>query len=467
MVDAAKFIKSHLKLCIATCGFAVLGYLGYHAVKWIIAKCSKTEKIDQAASTVLKVDPSKARPVPSVADHHKVSIGHGEYLLFKKGGDGQNIPLTSEEYQRAYEVLNQWTPQAIVKREGAQAAELCARRDQIIRAKLKEIDQAVEAVFIPRTLYELILIRKCIKEDLKNDKICQGVDRHANRRELAKTKKKCWHLCGFDDLKRENCHPRLMETAYRLNQVMLKTFQPKDDAFSMAELRDFTQKEIQFLKGHYQSPRASKLANCNEPGPTTNFGCESTRGSIMPMGIRHEKDANIILNALFLECSEVARTSFFLYRGATFEHDMPFSSDAIRDRLKGYGVSKKEKKDETLYPYSLSYGSSLFAGGMFDGGATAFHFMRKLPQAYAVTIPFEKLASSPFYVPETNALVQFYSHGEIFHGRTKYWKGADVKRLHGGMLGGGTNIGHLASQLSQDELTAEFTRYKEEAIQLK
>jgi hypothetical protein len=49
MIDVSKFFKEHVCLCICTFGTAIVGYLGYHAVRWLINKCKKTEKIDQIA----------------------------------------------------------------------------------------------------------------------------------------------------------------------------------------------------------------------------------------------------------------------------------------------------------------------------------------------------------------------------------------------------------------------------------
>ena len=53
------------------------------------------------------------------------------------------------------------------------ASEKCANRYELIKIKLKEIDETLEAVFVPRTLYELIFIRECIKEDLDHKNPCQ------------------------------------------------------------------------------------------------------------------------------------------------------------------------------------------------------------------------------------------------------------------------------------------------------
>lgn len=58
MVNVSKFIKDHIPLCVCTLGLAVLGYLGYHAVRWIINKCHKTKKIDQVAQTTISINHS-------------------------------------------------------------------------------------------------------------------------------------------------------------------------------------------------------------------------------------------------------------------------------------------------------------------------------------------------------------------------------------------------------------------------
>lgn len=49
MINVSKFVKTHTPLCVCTLGGAVLGYLGYQAVKWIVHKCQRTEKIDGIA----------------------------------------------------------------------------------------------------------------------------------------------------------------------------------------------------------------------------------------------------------------------------------------------------------------------------------------------------------------------------------------------------------------------------------
>lgn len=53
MVNVSKFVRDHIPLCVCTLGLAVLGCLGYNAVRWIINKCHKTEKINQVAQNII------------------------------------------------------------------------------------------------------------------------------------------------------------------------------------------------------------------------------------------------------------------------------------------------------------------------------------------------------------------------------------------------------------------------------
>lgn len=135
------------------------------------------------------------------------------------------------------------------------------------------------------------------------------------------------------------------------------------------------------------------------------------------MGIRNETDAQIIRDAIAFECSKIAVHSLFLYRGSDFQKD---------------SASSLPEQDK---PYSLSYGSSLFAGCLYDGGATAFHYMRNEKNAYAVPLAFHQLDDSPFFVPTTHPVAQLSGDGEIFHARTKAWKDFDLLKI-GGMKGG-------------------------------
>jgi len=467
-------------------GLAILGYLGYHAVRWIINKCQRTEKVDQVAQKNINNQPSAYSSKSLVnrvsyleISQDKITMGQGEYVVFHKLPSGEKQPLSRETFEQVYKVLLQYSPAALANSGSEKAIEECANRYELLKAKLKEIDPTLEAVFVPRTLYELIFIRKCIQEDLKHKGICPQLDPSSHKITLKtfkgdqdkyqeflkedayeRAQRKCWHLCYFTDTG-NNEHAGVKDVTYRLNKAIPKAFDPPNEGFTHQEFSTLAEKEIEFLKVHYKNgletieklrkgEKVEEISSCITPGPTTNFGFELTRGSIKPMGIRNETDAQIIRDAIALECSKLAQHTLFLYRGADFQKD---------------STSCWSDKD---VPYSISFGSSLFARCLYDGGATAFHYMRNEQNAYAIPVAFDQLNDSPFFIPTTHTVAQLFGDGEIFHARTKVWKDFDVKKI-GGM---NTRVNghvrdHLNSNLSKEELNSQFKAYKNKAFQLK
>lgn len=486
MVNVSKFIKEHIPLCVCSLGLAILGYLGYHAFRWIIDKCQKIEKIDQLARKNINHQ-SSSHSSNSLINRvsnldispDKITMGQGEYIVFHKSPSGEKHPLSPETFEEVYKVLLRYSPAALANSGSENANEECANRYELIKENLKALDPTLEAIFVPRTLYELVFIRQCIQEDLKHENICPELalgprmtslqtfnnneteyQNFLNRQQANRLKRQCWHLCYFAD-RGDNEHPGVKNVAYRLNNLMFEAFNPSSEGLTHQEFSAFAEKEIGFLKTHYKNgleamakrdkgEEVKIIWDIRSPGPTTNFGFETTYGHIKPMGIRHETDAQIIRDAIALECSKIAQHSLLLYRGADFQKD---------------SISSWSNKDR---PYSLSYGSSLFAGCLYDGGATAFYYMRNGKNAYAIAVPFDQLTNSPFFVPTTHIVSQLFGDGEIFHARTKGWKGFNIKNIGGMNIGANGHIrDHLQSNLSKEELSAQFKRYKDKAFQMK
>lgn len=503
MIDISKIVKEHIPLCIYTLGLN-LGYLGYHAVRWIIDKCQRIDKVDQEINKfnqeVKKIDQLAQKNVSNLSSQQssshsteslinkvsnlaipsdKVIMGQGEYIVFHKLPTGEKHPLSPETFELVYEVLLRYSPAVLVNENSEKAIGEFTNRYELIKSKLKEIDQTLECIFIPRTLYELIFIRKCIQEDLKHNGICLELFHRSETMPLLKEKfkcnfdefeayldseklkRKCWHLRGFVDME-GNEDAGVKSVAYRLNNLIFKAFNPSSEGFTHQEFAAFAEKEIEFLKDHHKNLEKVKEissevegvsidAFCNVHSPTINFASELIRGEAKPMGIRDGTDAQIIREAIALECSQIAQHSLFLYRGANFKEDSTFC------------WSDPDK------PYSLSYGSSLFAGCVHDGEATAFFYMRnQRNNAYAIPVSFDQLNDSPFFVPTTHSVVQLFGKGEIFHARTKAWKDFDVKKIGGRIIGtNGHKRDHLKSNLSKEELNTQFKTCKNKAIQLK
>ena len=111
------------------------------------------------------------------------------------------------------------------------------------------------------------------------------------------------------------------------------------------------------------------------------------------------REVSVVAQALLLECSPKVVGASLLYRGGE-------KSEAER--------IKRHLKETT----SLSYGTSLFAGCVYDGTASVFHYTSsKERNAFALVLD-SKEKEDLFYVPNEHPLQQLLSGGEFFHGRS-------------------------------------------------
>jgi hypothetical protein len=454
-------------------GTGVIGYIKNHVVQKLTSQDFAANNDGFANQKIrhqcFKVSKRFQDQVGKV-NEKKITFGHGEYILFFNTFQSKNKKISKGIYLKAYQIFCHYSPGAIINRGELSATEDCSNRYAIIRKRIKEIDSSLEIAFVPRTLYELILIRKCIEEDLENKSICplSLFNNHNNSNSLSinfknpfgKKQYQCWHLCFFDKFG-DNHHPYVKEISYQINQVIVKLLSPKDGCFSMYELSRYYEREISFFRNYYAKSKKGDLDDSIKFSSystiTKNFAHESLKGCIHPMGIRFQSDIQIINNAFALDCSKIAQKCFLLYRGGNFQNDFPYN------------------RNNQNIAFSLSYGTSLFAGCIHDGGATPFHFMRttsfefltkQQKDGYVIAVPFEQLNKSPFFIPTTNSIAQLFGKGEIFHARTKAWLGFDIKIL-GGMNIDGHEREHLKSNITRNELIDQFLRYKNESIQLK
>ena len=200
----------------------------------------------------------------------------------------------------------------------------------------------------------------------------------------------------------------------------------------------FVDREIAFLERHYETNRG-KPAN-GQHSPTVNFGCERDYGSNKSMSI-HGHRCHIIRKAIQLECSRVACHSVLIYRGSNFHKDSIVSDNGS--------------------VYSLSYGTGLFAGCLFDGGATVLYYTRN-QDVYALAVPFEE--SGVFYVPRDHCIAQMCGQGETFHARTKAWKDFPLDKVHGMWGTIGRDRQHLKSEMNKDSMVEAFQAHKKAAV---
>lgn len=248
----------------------------------------------------------------------------------------------------------------------------------------------------------------------------------------------------------------------------------------MVQILAHTEQEIRFLEEHAKNELDIDPPKLFQPpihALTLNFNSNCVRdhsygsGRKMSLDDHHkERLSQIIKEAVALDCSEIAKRCFLLYRGANFK------DDDIMKRIMRFDRS-----------HSLSFGTGLFSGCMFDPEATPFYYMRESSNAYVIPVPFADLNNSPFHIPTRDTVAQLGGHGETFHSRTKAWKGFDVQEMSGiahkidlqrkvkvwvnGELREEfgkeiLKLDHLKSNLNKEEFIKKFKCYKRNVIPL-
>lgn len=326
-----------------------------------------------------------------------IEEGYGEYILYTSGSTSiKKLPLTDQKtYEKCYQVL-------------LQAKQITAEKEkrEFLKRELTQIDPTIHFFFIPRTLYELYFIEKCIKETLRLGEICKNI----KFERIDSPKPRCWHGAYFNDFGNDQ-DPIIIDMAYRLNKSIVRHLQSTTPgALCYEQITKIANEKLEYLEDCHEdsgSPRSKELLNISDStgGITNNMICESERGRCKPLGIQTLKMKELVLNAIALECSKVAKGKLILYRGSTVLDDKPLE----------YGENGK-----VTFVQSLSYGTSLFAGGMHDPGATVFRYARKADKdAVALLIPHENLADSPFAIPTSHPLCQIFGRGEKWHARSR------------------------------------------------
>jgi hypothetical protein len=407
-----------------------------------------------------------------------IENGYGEYIVFNCSTDEKTV--TRKTFERASEIF---------KESYLRAIENNGNLYERIRAGIKKMDSSLDIAFIPRTLFDLVFIRASIEEEIQNNSICdfqydqnghwssdeyEKLKQYAEKRnggltsltsfsheeskEFEKTLNTCWHFCRlWDENTPENDNPFVKILARRVNNLMVEKFQP-NASFNGKQISKFTEDQLDFYQKHHQNFLAllrnkSFRVNYGCRGSSINFGCDYARDGCFicfPMGIKDDRDVRIVQNAIALECDKIAQKSFILYRAGEKVQDTTITKEGIHAK-------------------SLSYGTSLFAGALFDEGATVYHYTGYARRdTYATIVPWEEYDRSPYQIPLSHAVTQLISCGEFFHGRSKISTDSVNAEYIAGIFCDDSkeDIQHLTSSMSDEELSAKLNEYHSKAISL-
>lgn len=149
------------------------------------------------------------------------------------------------------------------------------------------------------------------------------------------------------------------------------------------------------------------------------------------LGIGSEFESQIISHYIDIEYEARKLNKAIVVRGTSFIKFEPaiVGNKSENKILAGTTVLnsqeasfEKEYKQNTLKPYSISFGNSLFAGIFNDPTACAYLFLRK-NTGYALLINkkdyIDNRSSDLFFIAPLFTAISFFTAGEYFHSRTK------------------------------------------------
>jgi hypothetical protein len=330
-----------------------------------------------------------------------------------------------------------------------------------MKSELKKIAPSLEIIFIPKTLYELIYIQASIEEEV-SDRICRlqdpegyesfndglkGTSSKPNTAYINKKLEKCWHLACF------NHREFVSKLAARINNLIVEKFHPKG-FLTGREIILHAENQIAYLKKHRVTfpETMGTIGYCGSKGASVNFGYDQSNGDrivCFGMGLNSDRDAQIVRNAIALECDKMAQNAFILYRGGDFNED-------------GY------VKEEIVKKTSFSYGTSLFAGCFVDGTATVFYYtITKKRDPYAIVVAYRDYAKSPFYIPSIETISQLSGQGEYFHPRSRLpFDVSKEETIRGIFCASDSRPQELTSQSNAKEIVTQLAQYHSSALRL-
>lgn len=435
---------------------------------------------------------------------NKILNGYGEFVTYPL--NKETALLTEEEYYKFYDIFSKYSA-------GCPANQY-EDRFNLISKEINEINKNCKIAFIPKTLYELVLLRKIIKEDIKSNKCCPGRKRINYQRKICSVSrgiitleldiqktsqsylhitdsekrnryinedieklkisindakerinnlqekekqlklKKCWHHIPIqtkNNLK-DNDETQVKKISYFLNCFFAKKCLVQEPPFSYSTILKLIEQEFQFFQNYMEDGRKEESQNLP-----------------MPSFIKEVDSPTRLFRY-------VGRQSYGKSLAIWQESDKDFIRQVIQAECSEVAKTSiflcrasLRDMDSPIYvsrysdTVSLSFGTSLFAGIMHDLTATVWYLRLQKKNFYMIRVPVEELNSSCFYFPKANTICQLFSQGETFHARTLIPEGQN--KMHGVMGGpGSSDICHLYTKMSPSEIKNLFNKFIDSVI---
>ena len=318
-----------------------------------------------------------------------------ETLFYKKDGS----PITPQEHDVIYKIMLETQFPMSVAYGNYYEDEIKAMNEKI----QKQLPNAgIEVTFIPTTLYQMLCLNY-LRDNLKQiEQATFGILIYKKMPTLFTNSTDMVVSMSFTSFevishfKEINLHPPLIQWHSAINSYIVSLLKEKnitlpisfDDTIKMVKSIDFWHGEIVY--------------------PSAKSAPWFQAFSI----IAHHKNILVpsdMMRAIAIEYNAFSANNFLLYRGSNYVDD-------FHDQR----ISKNR---------SISFGSSLLGGILFDSSACPYYHMitsNKFWQknlGYVVFINKAQytsgLLNNMFFIPPLTTLLDLIGHGELFHSRTK------------------------------------------------
>ncbi len=320
------------------------------------------------------------------------SIVQAETLFYKKDG----ALITPEEHKILYNIMLE-TQFPMSLEYGKYVDDEIKAMNEKIKAKLP--NSGIEATFIPTTLYEMFCLNYLRDnfEQLKDATFGLMVGYAVKKNELENITiaqpSEALKVIAFNTtaFRQANFNTHLMQWHLAINNFIVEQCKNNGISFPLSfEQAIRCIKKIDFWHG--------KILNNLRALPQDRFAIiKNERNILLPQDMER---------AIAIEYQAYNTQQFVLYRGTTFFDD-------YRARMR-------------INNRSISFGSTLLGGILFDYTACAYYLMTKKNEkefGYTLFINKKEYAqgtlANMFFIPPLITLLSLCGLGEFFHARTK------------------------------------------------
>jgi hypothetical protein len=353
-----------------------------------------------------------------------MSVAHAELLVVKKDEKGHYAPLDqndAEYHKKISKVLlnYQWpmvtanaqlheqlTPEQQTQLLSSGPKHACAE-ERFIRKKIQEIDASYDVVFIPTSLYEVLVLNEVFN-------CCAPVitDKYFN---------KDWYNDRYSHM--DKIHERYYPDIFfdYNNKIVRSLFEQYADLVTVANA-DALANEIE-MRSH-EIPAI--VMNSDQKRDFLEI-CKKETSRLYPYTGRCIASDKLLARTMALEYQARKQNKALLFR--TNEILSVPVDESLQQADHTYlpilaSTLGGDDKENDYFPYSISFGNSLFAGHLHDSGACVYHLARGRDATYALCLDKKDYvrkgdSSDLFLISPASNLQGLGGRGEWFHSRAK------------------------------------------------